>query len=180
MKRWRECSGSGGGRLGGVHQGDPRHAMVASEPVAVCGVDQLRLERGCDELNRVVSVAVPDLLRRDLFGHGQSVHGIEVCVDLVKEVKRRWVALLNGENDCEGYDGLLPPRERLHRVHRPASEGAELAAAKRASVRVTCVCMPARLRARMKARKPVRLCVWRSSASTPASRALPRPRQNGH
>ncbi len=40
-------------------------------------------------------------------------------VDLVKEVEGRGVAALDGEDEGEGHEGLLPPRELLHQVAVP-------------------------------------------------------------
>lgn len=48
---------------------------------------------------------------------GLPVHGIQCLVDLVKQVERRRVALLDGEDERHGNQGLLPAGQLLHVPH---------------------------------------------------------------
>ena len=65
----------------------------------------------CDELRRGVLVFGLSLDQaRDLC----AVVGVQCLVDLVKEVKRGWVAALNGKDESERNEGFLPTRELVH------------------------------------------------------------------
>ena len=45
------------------------------------------------------------------------MHGVQSLVNLVKQVEWGGIALLDGEDECEGNQGLLPPRQLLHVAH---------------------------------------------------------------
>ena len=62
--------------------------------------EKLGAEGGDDELS-IGSLLVDDV------GDGGSVHGIEVGVDLIKEVKGRGVATLNSKDESERDNALL-------------------------------------------------------------------------
>ena len=61
-------------------------------------------ESGGDELR-----AVRELV--DHVGDGLPVHGVEGRVDLVEEVERRRVALLDGEDEGQRHQRLLTARQ---------------------------------------------------------------------
>jgi len=48
---------------------------------------------------------------------GLSVLRVERLVNLVEEIERRRVALLNGEDECECDEGLLSTGQLLHVPH---------------------------------------------------------------
>jgi len=50
-------------------------------------------------------------------GDGLSVLRIKRLVDLVKEIERRRVALLNGEDERQRYERLLSTGQLLHVSH---------------------------------------------------------------
>ena len=61
-------------------------------------------ESGGDELGAVRQLV-------DHVGDGLPVHRVEGRVDLVEEVERRRVALLDGEDEGERHQRLLPAGE---------------------------------------------------------------------
>lgn len=54
---------------------------------------------------------LPYLLVCNLLGDGQPVHRVEIGVDLVEEVEWSRVTLLDGKDDGQGHNSLLPPRQ---------------------------------------------------------------------
>mmetsp|Transcript_64828 Transcript_64828/g.127286 ORF Transcript_64828/g.127286 Transcript_64828/m.127286 type:complete len:429 (-) Transcript_64828:2825-4111(-) len=107
-----------GHKLEGVacRQGVDVAVLVLKADAVALGGDfhQLGAERGRDELRcvgRRVGLALDH--RRDR----RAVRGVEGLVEFVKEVERRRVAALNGEDDAQGHQGLLPPRELRHEIH---------------------------------------------------------------
>lgn len=64
----------------------------------------------------MTSVHDPDLLAEQ-FGNGCAVCRVQGGVDFVKQVKGRRVAALDGKDEGQGHQGLLPPAELLHQ-HR--------------------------------------------------------------
>lgn len=96
----------------GLTDHDDRAALaLVPHPIALLRHQQhLGTEGGADELTATASpfsVAVPALSPRDGLEHvgdGGAVLGVEVGVDLVKEVERRRVTLLNGENESKGAE----------------------------------------------------------------------------
>ena len=66
----------------------------------------LRPERRADELPLLADVP-------EQVGDGGPVLRVEVCVDLVEEVEGRGVAALDGEDEGERAERLLPARELL-------------------------------------------------------------------
>lgn len=73
-------------------------------------LEQFRSESGGDKL----------CVRFEIFDHvsdSSTILRVQCRVDLIKEVERRRVALLDGEDEGESHKGLLPTRELIHVAH---------------------------------------------------------------
>lgn len=68
-------------------------------------MEHLRPERRTDELPAAsvfIAAAVSD--RFEHVGHRLAVLSVEIGVDFVKEIKRSWVAFLDGEDEGKGAE----------------------------------------------------------------------------
>lgn len=91
-----------------------RHAVYSARPVlhvhpipTTRVFQQFRPERGQNHLH-VFRLFV------DQGRHGRPVHRVQIRVDLIKQIERRRLQPLHGEDQGERDDGLLSARELVH------------------------------------------------------------------